>query len=666
VPDLLHELNTNTETEPQKAASRITSEYYDLRKRALIPQGAGRMDNGEYRPPLREMRFVLEALDGLERLRALGTADVPDNETCAAIFEEAARFAELELAPTYRLADERGVRFAAGRVTLAPEIVAAYARFIEAGWAGVTAPAEYGGAGLPQLIGTPIAEMWRSANLAFALCPMLAQSAVEALLAHGSEEIKARFLPKLVSGEWTASMNLTEPQAGSDLAAIETRAERRGDHYLLRGRKIFITWGDHDLSENIAHLVLARTGPREAGHRGLSMFLAPKYLVRDDGSLGERNDIATVSVEHKLGIRGSPTCVLSYGDAGGAVAYLVGEEGQGLACMFTMMNRARLAVGVEGLGMAERAYQTARAYALERVQGKPPRADRAQGGSLMGRAAPRPGAARTDAAAVPDEARATIAGHPDVRRMLLFMKAATEGMRWTAYGAAVELDIAARHSDAGVAARAAARVALLTPIVKGWCTELAQEVVSMGLQVHGGAGYIEEAGAAQLLRDARITTIYEGTTGIQALDLVKRKIIADEGRAVLALLDEISAWCESQKVEAALRPPIVQALAEAVRLAETAIRFVIERHAGDAALAGAVSVNLLMLLGTLLGGFGHGRAARAAAQRLLDSDEEQAFLEAKAPTAAFYAEHLLPRTKAYCASILAGSGSVMALSDAQL
>jgi alkylation response protein AidB-like acyl-CoA dehydrogenase len=594
------------------------------------------MDIGDYRAPLREMRFVLEGLHGLERLRALGAVDLPDDETCAAIFEEAARFAAHVLAPTYRLADERGVRFADGRVTLAPEIVAAYARFMEAGWAGVAAPAEYGGEALPQMIGTPVAEMWRSANLAFALCPMLGQSAVEALLAHGSEEIKARFLSKLVSGEWTATMNLTEPQAGSDLAAIETRAERRGDHYLLHGRKIFITWGDHDLTENIVHIVLARTGPEAAGHRGLSMFVAPKRLVRDDGSLGERNDITTVSVEHKLGIRGSPTCVLSYGDAGGAVAFLVGEEGQGLACMFTMMNRARLAVGVEGLAMAERAYQKARAYALERVQGRPP------------------------------AGTTSIAGHPDVRRMLLIMKSATEAMRWTAYGAALDLDIAEWHPDPRAAARAGERVALLTPIVKGWCTELAQEVVSLGLQVHGGAGYIEESGAAQLLRDARITTIYEGTTGIQALDLVRRKIIADEGRSVLVLLGEISAWCETHKAAAALRPPIVQSLVEAVGLAEQSVRSVLERHGDDPALAGAVSVNLLMLLGTVLGGFGHCRAAHAAAQRGAASEEEREFLDAKSVTAAFYAEHLLPRTRAYCASILAGSGSMMALSEAQL
>jgi alkylation response protein AidB-like acyl-CoA dehydrogenase len=598
------------------------------------------MDTGAYRAPLNEMRFVLAGLRGLERLRRLGAAELPDDDTCFAVLEEAARFAEKELAPLFRLADERGVTFAEGRVRLAPEIIAAYGRFAEAGWPGVTAPVEHGGQGLPQIIGIPVAEMWRSANLAFALCPMLGQSAVEALLAHGSTEIKARFLPRLVTGEWTATMNLTEPQAGSDLAAIETRAERRGDHYLLRGRKIFITWGDHDLADNIVHFVLARTGPPETGHRGLSMFVAPKHLVREDGSLGPPNDITTVSVEHKLGIRGSPTCVLSYGDAGGAVASLVGAEGRGLACMFTMMNRARVAVGVEGLGAAERAYQKARAYAQTRVQGRPPGASGA----------------------------APISRHPDVRRMLLWMKAATEAMRWVAYGAALDLDAAARDPDAYAASRAAERVGLLTPIVKGWCTELAQEVVSLGLQVHGGTGYIEDSGAPQILRDARITTIYEGTTGIQALDLVRRKIIGDRGRAASALLEEIAAWCEVHKVDAALRPPIVQALAEGVRRTEAAVRFVLDRHAEDPALAGAVGVNLLMLFGTVLGAFGHARAARAA-QALLGaarSDEERAFLEAKSPTAVFYAEHVLPRADAYCASVLAGSGFVTELSDAQL
>jgi alkylation response protein AidB-like acyl-CoA dehydrogenase len=597
------------------------------------------MDTGEYRAPLSEMRFVLSALGSLERLRRSGGADVPDDETAEAVLRAAARFAEQELAPLYRVADQYGAVVAGGRVTVAPEIVAAYARFVEAGWPALTGPAEYDGQAQPQALAVPVGEMWRAANLAFALCPMLGQSGVEALFEHGSPDLKRRFLPKLVSGEWTAAMNLTEPQAGSDLGAVQTRAERRGDHYLLKGRKIFITWGDHDLAPNIVHFVLARTGSPDSGHRGLSLFVAPKFLVSETGELGARNDITTVSIEHKLGIRGSPTCVLGYGDGGGAVAHLVGAEGRGLACMFTMMNRARLSVGVEGLGIAERAYQKARAYARERVQGRSPEGD----------------------------SNVPIWRHPDVRRMLLWMKAATEAMRWVAYEAAAEVDTAARHADRQAASRAAARAALLTPIVKAWCTEIAQEVVSLGLQVHGGTGYIEDSGAPQLLRDARITTIYEGTTGIQALDLVRRKILGDDGRSAFELLDEIAEWCNAHKTDAALPPPVVQALAEALRSLEQSMRFVLERHADDPALAGAVSVNLLMLWGLVLGAWGLARAVDAANARLARAEpSERPFLEAKRATAVFYAEHLLPRAQSYAASVLAGSACVMALDEAQL
>ncbi len=595
------------------------------------------MTTVEYSAPLEEMRFVVAAVGGLERLRGLGCPAVPDADTAQAVLEEAARFAEQEIAPLYRLADERGVAWVDGRVAMAPELIAAYARFVEAGWPGLTGPAEFGGQGLPQALGLPVAEMWRGANLAFALCPMLGQSAVVALRVHGSEALKRRYLPKLVTGEWTATMNLTEPQAGSDLAAVRTRAEPRGDHYLLRGRKIFITWGDHDLAPNIVHLVLARTGAPETGHRGLSLFVVPKILDGPDGSLADRNDVTTVSLEHKLGIRGSPTCVLSYGDHGGAVGYLVGREGEGLAAMFTMMNRARLAVGVEGVGIAERAYQQARAYARERIQGRAP----------------------------DGSGPAPILRHPDVRRMLLFMKAAVEAMRWTAYMAAAEADLGALHPDAGAQRRAAARLALLTPIVKGWCTELAQEVVSLALQVHGGTGYIEETGAAQVLRDARITTIYEGTTGIQGLDLVRRKLAADGGRAAFELLAEIGAWCEAHRTSVALPPPIVQSLAEALRRAEHVVRFVVDGVADDRALAGAVSFNMLMLFGTVLGAFGHARAAAAAARGLdAAAPGRRAFLAAKHGTALFYAEHILPRAHGYAAAVLAGSGCIMDFDDA--
>lgn len=575
----------------------------------------------DYRAPLRDIRFALQAGGGLERLNAVPGYRELTAEVADAVLDEAARFAEAELAPLYRAGDRHGVRLENGRVRTAPGFAKAYAELARAGWVGLSAPPEVGGQGLPSWLAVPVAEIWRGANLAFALCPMLCQSAIEALLRHGSPELNAAYLPKLVSGEWTATMNLTEPQAGSDLGLIETYAVRDGDRYRLTGRKIFITWGDHDLTDNILHFVLARVRGAPPGVKGLSMFVVPKLKPAAGGGY-EPNEVVTVSIEEKLGIHGSPTCVLSYGDGAGAVGELVGAEGDGLKCMFTMMNRARLAVGVEALGVAERAYQQALRYAREREQGVAP------------------GYAE----------RGPIVRHPDVRRMLLTMKAAIAGMRGLAYSAALALDLAAEPAGE-------ARAAFLTPVVKGWCSEVGQEVASLALQVHGGAGYIEETGAAQPFRDVRITSIYEGTTGIQANDLVKRKILGDGGAAAAALIAELRDWLH---VDRPLPAGVAARLAAAAAAVERAVHFVIERDAAEPALAGTAAVSLLLALGTLLGGWSVAREA------CTDTVADPAWRDSRKALAAFYAEHLLPRVETYTAIVLAGSASVMRFPEEEL
>lgn len=587
---------------------------------------------GGYRAPIREMRFWLD-------LRLQGGRSMPVYAEVSAdlldgVLEEAARLAEEVLDPLYRLGDERGAEIVDGQVRLPAEIKAAYARFIEGGWVGLPVGTDIGGQGLPQLVSVAVNEIWKSANLAFSQCPMLTQGAIETLQRHGSDALRKRFLPQMVSGAWTGAMNLTEPQAGSDLGALRSTAVPEGDHYRLKGRKIFITWGDHDLAENVVHLVLARTPGAPPGVHGISLFVVPKYLVAENGSIGGRNEIATVSIEEKLGIHGSPSCVLSYGDADGAVAYLVGEENLGLNYMFTMMNSARLAVGVEGLAMAERAYQQALAYAHERVQGSAPSA----------------------------RAPAPIFEHPDVRRMLMLMKAGSDAMRAVSYAAAAALD-RANAADASDADQT--HVSLLTPIVKGWCTETAQELASLGLQVHGGVGYVEETGAAQIFRDTRITTIYEGTTGIQANDLVGRKLLRDGGGAMTALLGEIETILPVLADGGAELAATAAALTQGVDVARRAVNGLLERHGADPNLAGSVAVNLLMLIGTLLGGWQLARGALAARSRLEELAAGDSFMTAKIVTSEFYAEHYMPRTEAYGAAIAGGSRNVMGLTAEQ-
>ncbi len=587
----------------------------------------------DYLAPVDDMLFAVTELAGLEQLQSLPGLEEIGADVVGQVLSEAGRFAGQVLAPLNSSGDREGTRVEDRRVVPAAGFADAYRQFVEGGWNGLPCPERFGGQGLPQVVAVAVAEMWAAANLSFSLCPMLTQGAVDALLHHGSQELQTRYLPRLVSGEWAGTMNLTEPQAGSDLAAVATRAEPENDHYRIRGQKIYITWGDQDFTDNIIHLVLARAPGGPPGTKGLSLFLVPKVLVNEDGAAGARNVVFPVSVEHKLGIHASPTCVMSYGENGGAVGYLVGELHNGMACMFTMMNEARMAVGVEGVGLSERAYQHAVAYARERVQGS----------------------------AADGSTRVPIIRHADVRRMLMFMRAATEAMRALTCVSAAAVDTAARAEEPSARAAAAARVALLTPVVKAWNTELAQEVVSLGVQVHGGMGFIEESGAAQYLRDARITTIYEGTSGIQAMDLVGRKILRDGGRAFGELMAEIGRV--PPRLDAALDPhlpAIRHGLEDGVTALERAAAWLLEHARHDPQAPGAAAWNFLMCMGTVCGGWQMARAALAAVQRRA-ADPVQA--EAKILSARFYAEHILPRANAYGRAATAGSTAIMGLAE---
>ncbi|MFZ5556038.1 MAG: acyl-CoA dehydrogenase [Pseudomonadota bacterium] len=589
-----------------------------------------------YAAPLQDMRFALNAVAGLSEIAAMPGCEEADPDVVDAILEEAAKFASGVLAPLNASGDRQGSRLENGTVVTPPGFAEAYRAFTESGWGGLDADARYGGQGLPHLVAYPVHEMWKAANLSFSLCPMLTTGAVKAILHHGTDAQRSLYLPKMVAGQWTGTMNLTEPQAGSDLSAVRTRAAPDGDRYRIRGTKIFITWGDHDMAENVVHLVLARLPDAPEGVKGISLFIVPKFLVNADGSLGARNDLRVVSLEHKLGIHASPTAVMAFGDQGGAVGYLVGEPNRGLEYMFTMMNHARLAVGLEGVGIAERAYQQALAYARERVQGRPVGHQGAE--------------------------RAPIIHHPDVRRMLMHMKATTEAMRALAYFAAAQMDKAERHPDLEERRRAQALTDLLTPVVKGWCTETAIEIASTGIQVHGGMGFVEETGAAQHLRDARITTIYEGTTGIQAGDLVGRKVARESGRTATALIRSMRDEVRSLEAGADEKlAPIAEALKQGVDALEQATAWVVQTYPQDPAAAAAASVPYLKLFGVVSGGWLQARAAMAARQRLQDPANDAGFLETKIATARYFADHMLPQAGACAHQVLRGSGSVMAL-----
>ncbi|HEV3431677.1 MAG TPA: acyl-CoA dehydrogenase [Paraburkholderia sp.] len=593
-----------------------------------------------YDAPIKDMLFVMKELAGLDEIAALPGGEDATPETVEAVLHEAAKFCGEVLAPLNAEGDRNPSRWDNGTVHATPGFGEAFSQYVAGGWQGVQHPQEYEGQGLPKLVGTPVVEMLNAANLSFALCPLLTDGAIEALLTAGSEEQKQRFVPRLISGVWTGTMNLTEPQAGSDLAAVRTRAEPQPDGtYKVFGTKIFITWGEHDMAENIVHLVLARTPNAPEGVKGISLFIVPKFLSNADGTPGARNDVQCVSIEHKLGIKASPTAVLQYGDHGGAIGELIGEENRGLEYMFIMMNAARFAVGMQGVAVSDRAYQKALAYAKERVQSRP-----------------------VDGSA---KQAVTIIHHPDVRRMLATMRAQTEAARALAYVAAAESDRAHRDPDEARRARHQARYEYLVPIVKGWSTELAIDVASLGVQVHGGMGFIEETGAAQFYRDARILAIYEGTTAIQANDLIGRKTLRDGGAVVKALIEEIGQTVtELVKHEGAAFKSMANHLALGQQALGLTVDFVLANAKRDPNAVFAGSVPYLLLAGIVLGGWQMARAMLASA-RLMQDDPK--FHGAKIATAQCYAEHVLPQAVALEAAIVSANGSegVLALDEDQ-
>jgi alkylation response protein AidB-like acyl-CoA dehydrogenase len=569
-----------------------------------------------YQAPLKDMRFVLNELAGLSEVAKLPGYQDATPDTVDAILEEASKFASEVLDPINYTGDQEGSVWKDGAVKTPKGFKEAYKQYVSGGWGALPFGPEHGGQGLPKLVATAVEEMLTSSNMSFSLCPLLTQGAIHALELCGSDALKKTYLGKMIEGSWTGTMNLTEPQAGSDLALVRTRAVRKGDHYLVSGQKIFITYGEHDMSENILHLVLARTPDAPEGVKGISLFLVPKILPD-----GKRNSARCASIEHKLGIHASPTAVMVFEDA---VGYLVGEENKGLSYMFIMMNAARFSVGLEGVSISERAFQRALAYAKERLQGR----DLAGGGG-----------------AVP------IIRHPDVRRMLMLMKSQTEAMRALAYTTAAAMDFAAKTKSKAHQAF----VDLMIPVVKGWSTETGIEIASLGVQVHGGMGFVEETGAAQYLRDARITTIYEGTTGIQAMDLVGRKIAREGGATAKAWIGEV------RKLDAKLsgHPEIRKALAEGCKAVEDCVDFIVSAKDPRAQFAGAVP--FLKLMGIVAGGWQMARAALAAAKGTGDDS----FDKAKVATAGFYAEHVLVQAPALRNTVVNGSAGVMALSEDQ-
>ncbi|WP_213774380.1 acyl-CoA dehydrogenase [Bradyrhizobium sp. dw_78] len=581
-----------------------------------------------YRAPINDMLLALNHGAGLEAAVKAGHYGDFDGDIAAAVLEEAGKFASDVLAPLNQIGDEHGIKLEGGKVTTAPGWPDAYKRWTAAGWNAVSGPEAFGGQGLPLAINAACTEIWSASNVAFGLCPLLTLSAIEALDAHGSDELKKIYLEKLVSGEWTGTMQLTEPQAGSDVGALRTKAERAADgSYRIKGTKIFITYGDHDMTDNIVHFVLARLPDAPAGTKGISLFLIPKFLVNADGSLGPRNDIYPTGIEHKLGMHAAPTCTMTMGDHGGAIGYLIGEENRGMQCMFTMMNQARLGVGLEGVGVADRAYQLALAYAQERRQG------RAVGNKGDG----------SDPIIV----------HPDVKRMLMQMRALTAAARTICYATAVALDVSVRAGDAKVRTDAAARGALLTPIAKAFATDIGNEVAYLGVQVHGGMGFIEETGAAQHYRDARITAIYEGTNGIQAIDLVTRKLAANGGAAVWTLLGELTEIVI--RVETSNDPAFGATgakLREALISLDRASRWLLERitSAPNEALAGATPY--LRLFGATLGGCMLANEALAA-RNIGDGNPERYVTLAR-----FFAESITVQAPSLEHTVMEGADAV--------
>ena len=591
----------------------------------------------EYQAPLADMKFVLRELVDMKLLAQLPGFGEMTPDLADSVLEEAAKFAGGVLSPLNRSGDLEGVRWQDGQVLTASGWKQAYERFAADGWNSLSCPVEFGGQNLPRALSALIEEMWNGANVSFALCPMLTRGAIDALELRGTQAQRDTYLPKMVSGEWTGTMNLTEPQAGSDLSAVRTRAVPTADgRYLLTGQKIFITYGEHDLTGNIVHMVLARAAGAPEGVKGTSLFLVPKYLVNADGSLGARNDVHCLSVEHKLGIHASPTCVLAFGQNGGAIGELIGEENRGLEYMFIMMNAARYSVGIEGVGLSERAYQTALAYARERIQGTE--------------------------AGIRGGPRVAIVRHPDVRRMLLMMKSQTEAMRALAGVVAVSLDAARLHPESEERERHQAFADLMIPVVKGWCTENAVDIASLGIQVHGGVGFIEETGAAQFLRDARITPIYEGTTAIQANDLVGRKLARDSGQAAQTVIEEMRSVAKMLTGEPHLSAP-AKAFSAAVDALGEAVRYVVENYAKDIRAVSVGAVPMLKLFGIVAGGWQLLRSAAIAHARLGAGAADAAhaeFYKSKISSARFYADYVLPQAAGLAHGIIHGAAGALA------
>jgi 3-(methylthio)propanoyl-CoA dehydrogenase len=593
-----------------------------------------------YRAPLRDMQFALRELAQVEEVAKLpgceDTMDVLDS-----ILEEAAAFATGVLDPLNRVGDKEGCTWKDGEVTTPKGFKEAYKKFAEAGWIGLPVPAEYGGQGLPSILLGPTLEMWNASNVGFANGPLLNQGAIEAIELCGDEHQKKTYIPNLVSGKWTGTMCLTEPQAGSDLAQVRTKAVPEGDHYLLTGQKIFITFGEHDMAPNIIHLVLARLPDAPEGTKGISLFIVPKVVVNADGSLGERNDIVCAGIEHKLGINGNPTCTMSLGEKGkGAIGYLVGEANRGLEYMFIMMNAARFSVGVQGIALADRAYQSSLEYAKERIQFRD--------------------------VATRGKAPVAIIKHPDVRRMLMWQKSTIEAMRALAYVTAAALDFAHKHPDEKVRKENKAFVELMIPVVKGWCTENSIDLCSNALQIFGGMGYVEETGIAQQYRDCRILTIYEGTTGIQALDLLGRKLIGDMGASATAVgkrMEKVAKECaESDNADV---KSIGEALLKSLAALTEVSQWMGMTGMGDMNKALACSVPYLKLWGVIAGGWQMARAAKIAAEKIAANDPESEFYKAKLATAKFYTTHVLSQGAYYKKQIVEGSADVMGVTEEQ-
>ncbi len=589
-----------------------------------------------YTAPVDDIMFALKTAAGFDGLVTSGVYEGLDEDTVKAIVEEAGKFGASVLDPLNWTGDQQGSKLKDGKVSTPPGWKDAYTQFREAGWTGLPCPEDAGGQGLPGTVAMSVCEIWNSSNMSFGLCPLLTQGAIDAVHAHGSDELKRVYLPKMVSGEWTGTMNLTEPQAGSDLAAVKTKAVPQGDGtYRVFGTKIFITYGDHEMTDNIIHLVLARLPDAPPGTKGISLFIVPKYLVNADGSIGARNDVQCAGVEHKLGIHGSPTCVMSFGEKDGAIGYLVGSENRGLATMFIMMNAARLAVGVQGVAISERATQRATAYAMERRQGR----------TLTG----------------PAGEMAPIINHPNIRRKLLTMRALTQAARCICLVTARELDIAERSSDPAAQAAAASRAALLTPVAKAWSTDIGCEVASIGVQVHGGMGFIEETGAAQYYRDARILPIYEGTNGIHAIDLVTRKLPLDGGGCVKAYLADLAATVA--EVKAANVPEFGRMgdrLAEGMAALIEASKWMGANLMANPEAALASAPPYLRLFGNVAGGVYLARGALAASRDGGTAPKNAIAL------ARFFAENILVTSGGLAASITSGADSITGVSADRL